>query len=234
MPVDAEPVAVVAPDAAVAAAPTPVHQVEVEYEPEDASASYRVDPVPPIEFRQSAPYLEPVLESPAEAASESVAVAHDITSITPAGDMHSEPVEAQPAAESLPQGEAGFAPGPGQLAEEVLDVEDSPARSIHASSIEEIDDLDEEETVEGATELGTMLREMSIDQLTRTSPQVDEEDEIEEDDFEEDDLDEEDLEEEDEEEQDDEEGQDQEEQRRLREVGRARRTGSPQRNRCRC
>jgi ribonuclease G len=125
--------------------------------------------------------------------------------------MHSEPVEAQPAAESLPQGEAGFAPGPGQLAEEVLDVEDSPARSIHASSIEEIDDLDEEETVEGAADLGTILREMSIDQLTRTSPQVDEEDEIEEDeDFEEDDLDEEDLEEEDEEEQDDEEGQDQE------------------------
>ena len=209
--VDAEPVAVVTPDAAVAAEPTPVHQVEVEYEPEDASASYRVDPVPPSEFRQSAPDLEPVLESPAEAASESVAVAHDITSITPAGDMHSEPVEAQPAAESLPQGEAGFAPGPGQLAEEVLDVEDFPARSIHASSIEEIDDLDEEETVEGAADLGTILREMSIDQLTRTSPQVDEEDEIEEDeDFEEDDLDEEDLEEEDEEEQDDEEGQDQE------------------------
>ena len=207
LPVVAEPVAVVAPDAAVAAAPTPAKQVEVEYEPEDASASYRVDPVPPIEFRQSAPYLEPVRESPAEAASEAVAVAHDITSITPSGDMHSEPVEAQPAAESLPQGEAGFAPGPGQLAEEVLDVEDSPARSIHASSIEEIDDLDEE-TVEGATELGNMLREMSIDQLTRTSPQVDEEDEIEEDDFEEDDLDEEDLEEEDEE--DDEEGQDQE------------------------
>jgi ribonuclease G len=215
LPVVAEPVAVAAPDAAVAAAPTPAPQVEVEYEPEDASASYRVDPVPPSEFRQSAPDLEPVLESPAEVAAEpTVAVAHDITSITPAGDMHSEPVEVlpdevQPGAESLPQGEAGFAPGPGQLAEEVLDVEDSPAPSIHASSIEEIDDLDEE-TVEGAADLGTILREMSIDQLTHTSPQVDEEDEIEEDDFEEDDLDEEDLEEEDEEEQDDEEGQDQE------------------------
>jgi ribonuclease G len=221
LPVVAEPGAVVAPDAAVAAAPTLAPQVEVEYEPEDASASYRVDPAPPSEFRQSAPDLEPVLESPAEVAAEPlvdapVAVAHDITSITPAGDMHSEPLEAQPAdeplpqsAESLPQGEAGFAPGPGQLAEEVLDVEDSPAPSIHASSIEEIDDLDEE-TVEGATELGSMLREMSIDHLTRTSPQVDEEDEIEEDDFIEDDLDEEDLEEEDEEEQDDEEGQDQE------------------------
>jgi ribonuclease G len=219
-----EPVAVSAPEPVVAAAPTPVQQVEVEYEPEDASASHRVDPMPPSEFRQSAPALEPVLESPAEVAAEPladapVAVAHDITSITPTGEMFSEPVEAQAAAEplpqsveSLPQGEAGFAPGPGQLAEEVLDVEDSAAPIIHASSIEEIDDLDEE-AVEGATDLGNMLREMSIDQLTRTSPQVDEEDEIDDDeDFEEDDLDEEDLDQEDEEdEEDQDEDQDQEE-----------------------
>jgi ribonuclease G len=127
--------------------------------------------------------------------------------------MHSEPVEilpdeAQPGAESHAQGEAGFAPGHGQLAEEVLDVEDSPAPSIHASSIEEMDDLDEE-TVEGATELGTMLREMSIDQITRVTPEPEDEDDLDEDeDFEEDDLDEEDIEEEDEEEQDDEEAQD--------------------------
>jgi ribonuclease G len=214
-PVVAEPVAVAAPEPVVAAAPTPAQQAEVEYEPEEASASHRVDPVPPSEFRQSAPDLEPVLESPAEVASEPladapVAVAHDITSITPAGDMRSEPVEAQPAAESLPQGEAGFAPGPGQLAEEVLDMEDSLAPSIHASSIEEIDDLDEE-TVEGAADLGTMLREMSIDQITRVTPEPEDEDDLDEDeDFEEDDLDEEDIEEEDEEEQDDEEGQDQE------------------------
>ena len=221
LPVVAEPVAVAAPEPVVVASPTPVQQVEVEYEPEDASASHRVDPMPPSKFRQSAPAIEPVLEPQAEPAAEvaaepladePVAVAHDITSITPAGEMFSEPVEAQPAAEPLPQGEAGFAPGPGQLAEEVLDVEDSAAPSIHASSIEEIDDLDEE-TVEGAADLGTMLREMSIDQLTRTSPQVDEEDEIDDDeDFEEDDLDEEDLDQEDEEdEEDQDEDQDQEE-----------------------
>jgi ribonuclease G len=231
-----EPVAVSAPEPDVAAAPTPVPQVEVEYEPEDASASHRVDPVPPSEFRQSAPAIEPVLEPQAEPAAEvasaplaDVAEGHEITSISPAGEMHSEPfevlpVEAQPAAESLPQsaeslpqGEAGFAPGTGQLTEEVLDEEDSAAPSIHASSIEEIDDLDEEETVEGAADLGNMLREMSIDQLTRTSPQVDEEDEIDEDeDFEEDDLDEQELDEEDEEE-DDEEDQDEDQDQEERE-----------------
>ena len=53
---------------------------------------------------------------------------------------------------------------------------------------------------------------MSIDQITRATPEVEDEDDLDEDeDFEEDDLDEEDLDEEDEEEEDDEEGQEQEE-----------------------
>ncbi len=198
-------------------APQPTPQVEVEYEPENASASYRVDPVPPSEFRQSAPVLEPVQEpvqeaqpgpqpeAAAEATAEPVATEpHDVTAITPSGEMISEPqevlpVEALAAVESLTHGESGFAPGHGVLAEESFEEEDSEAPSIHASSIEEIDDLDEE-TVEGATDLGAMLREMSIDQITRTVPELEEEDDLEEDeDFEEDDLDEQDLEEEDEE-----------------------------------
>ena len=253
------PEAAAAPEAAVAATPEPGPQVDVEYEPEDASASHRVDPVPPSEFRQSAPVLEPASETPAEVAAEPdasvvealpalqpsadapVAEAHEITSISPAGEMFSEPVEVlpveathpapmevpepaspirhegavlspqhsfeespvQPVAESLTQVEASFTPGPGLLAEEILDEEDSQGQSIHASSIEEIEDLDEE-TVEGATDLGTMLREMSIDQITRTSPEVEEEDDLDdEEDFEEDDLDEEDEDEEDQEDGDD-------------------------------
>jgi len=207
-----------------AAAPEPVPQVEEEYEPESASASYRVDPVPPSEFRHSAPVLEPAQQPQAEPAAEPVAPAidspgeepvieaHEVTSIASTGEMFSEPtdvlpVEAQAAAESLTHDEGGFAPGHGVLAEELLEVEEPEVPSIHASSIEEIEDLDEE-TVEGATDLGTMLREMSIDQITRTVPELEEEDDLDEDeDFEEDDLDEEDLEEEDEE--DDEEGQEQ-------------------------
>jgi ribonuclease G len=237
-----EPEAVAAPESAVAVAPEAAPQVEVEYEPEDASASYRVDPVPPSEFRQSAPIVEPEPEAqakpPAEVAAEPVAPApeaHEITSITPVGQMLSESAEVLPveAQESVPQGlkphheqradgtaeavplsgtAAGFAPGHGLLAEEVLDADDAPVPSIHASSIEEIEDLDEEETVEGAADLGTMLREMSIDQITRATPEVEDEDDLDEDeDFEEDDLDEEELDEEDEEEEDDEEGQEQEE-----------------------
>jgi len=76
-----------------------------------------------------------------------------------------------------------FAPGIGSLEEEILDEEDFNT-TLHASSIEEMEDFDEEETLEGAADLGTMLREMSIDQITR-SGNVDEE--------EEDDLEEEDA-----------------------------------------
>ena len=244
LPVAQEPVAVAAPEAVVAAAPEPTPQVETEYEPEDASASHRVDPVPPSEFRQSTPTVEPVQEPQTEAptevaaeppANEPASEAHEVTSITPAGQMLSEPAEVLPVEEqeSVPQGlkphheqradgtaeavplsgtAAGFAPGHGELASEFLEEEDSQPPSIHASSIEEIEDLDEEETVEGAADLGTMLREMSIDQITRATPEVEDEDDLDEDeDFEEDDLDEEELDEEDEEEEDDEEGQEQEE-----------------------
>jgi ribonuclease G len=216
------------PEAIAAPEPTP----EVEYEPQDASASYRVDPVAVSEFRQSGSTLErpveqaeeaeiPVLASISDAtpAAEPAAEAHDITSIAPSGEMLSEPVEVLPepihhpvpietpepaspirhegavvstdaSAEFDGPAVGGFAPGSGQLDEEILEDEDSETTSLHASSIEEMDDL-EEETLEGAADLGTMLREMSIDNITRTSPEVEDEDD-EEDDLEEDDLDEED------------------------------------------
>jgi ribonuclease G len=222
---------------AAASSLEPATHIEAEYEPEAASASHRVDPLPRTEFRQSAPVLEPPAEiasgAPAEIApaiepdaDEPAAEAHDITSISPAGEMISEPVEilpdatAHPAPIEVPEpaspirhegavlsAEAGaafaapvvgigaFAPGSGRLDEEILEDEEADSVALHASSIEEMDDL-EEETLEGAADLGTMLREMSIDHITRTQPEVDEEDD-EEDDLEEDDLEEEEEEEED-------------------------------------
>jgi ribonuclease E len=226
---------------------------ETEYEPQDASASYRVDIAAPSEFRQSGSTLEPPVESAEEEAAPSAthsitpapgeyaaklhsetnivepvapaAQAHDITSIAPTGEMISEPAAVAPEAAQHPApietpepaspirhegavvsadlsadfaapAVGGFAPGSGQLDEEILDEEDSDATTLHASSIEEMDDL-EEETLEGAADLGTMLREMSIDHITRTAPEVEEEDD-EDDDLEEDDLDEEDEDEDDE------------------------------------
>lgn len=54
--------------------------------------------------------------------------------------------------------------------------EDFKATTLHASSIEEMDY--EEETLEGAADLGTMIREMSIDQITRTGQDADEDEDI--------------------------------------------------------
>jgi ribonuclease G len=222
------------PTVAAAVAPEPAQQHPGEYEPAEASASHRVDPLPRTEYRQSgstleappepAPELEPAVHQTSDAET------HDITSISAGGEMHSEHIEALPEAQhqptpielpepaspirhegalvspdpafdqppvaaglaTLPAG--SFAPGTGQLDEEIIDDEDFDSSTIHASSIEEIDDLDEE-TLEGAADLGSMIREMSIDHITRTAPESDEDD-LDEEDLEEDELDEDDEEDE--------------------------------------
>ncbi len=74
-----------APIVAEPATPAP----EADYEPSEASASYRVDPIAPSEFRQSAP----VLEAPPEVHAEPLAQRHTFTEISAAGEMHSEPAE---------------------------------------------------------------------------------------------------------------------------------------------
>jgi ribonuclease E len=233
----------------------------MEYEPTDASASYRVDPAPPSEYRQSAPVLEaPVLGAPSEdqhveeqsvaheeqapkhgsvhsitpgpgesfvplhtelepvheAAgtvhekfewqsdstpvhiAEAAPAPHELTTLHATGEMHSEApvatftpepapeaispilhetVIANPAENTVEDGAVlpHFTPGTGVLEEEIIEEEDYNT-TLHASSIEEMDDFDEEETLEGAADLGTMIREMSIDQITR-SGNVDEEEE---------------------------------------------------------
>ncbi len=212
-------------------APEPVVEVEHEYEPSEASASYRVDPVAPSEFRQSAPVLEEevieeeVIEEevfegeqtpePVAAASEPTHQAepiahddatHELTSVFASGDMHTESpalitqdlvapsssaqgqehssVSVAADAAAPDQSVPWFAPGSGVLEEEMLDDEEEPAAlpTLHAR----YDESQELETLENAADLGTMLREMSIDHLTRTEVSIDEE----EDDFEEDFLEE--------------------------------------------
>ncbi|GGA78774.1 hypothetical protein GCM10011507_32530 [Edaphobacter acidisoli] len=213
------------PQVAQVAQPVPEALPEVEYEPVEASASYRVDPVAPSEFRQSAPVEEvveqhevvaaaepvaqtratetefekfdwqtdaaPVVDA-APAVTEEAAPAHELTAIHASGEMETEPPvaalvaeettaaaepiqhetailqheEHEPIAEFVQQGHV----------EEDGAGEEDFATTLHASSIEEMDDLDEEETLEGAADLGTMLREMSIDEITRTSAGEEEDD----------------------------------------------------------
>jgi len=214
--------------------PAPAPTREAEYEPVAASASYRVDPAAPSEFRQSAPVVEETPEAPeaieapepaAEpetwqprttfesttafekfdwqtdaapasmpAVTEEAAPQHELTAIHATGEMTTEPpvaafVAEETAAPAEPiQHETAilqpaedetvahrFAPGNGKIAQESMDEEDFTT-TLHASSIEELDDLDEEETLEGAADLGAMLREMSIDEITRPNGEEDEDD----------------------------------------------------------
>ena len=231
----------------------------VEYEPTDASASYRLDPAAPSEYRQSAPLLdapeevhvethgepqahehsavhsitpapdehvaqlhtepehsayEPFdwqtpaaipFEPASTVAAETAPAPHELTTLHATGEMHSEapvaiftpehatetvsPIEHETAvanpADNVVADQASprhFAPGIGSLEEETLDDEDFNT-TLHASSIEEMDDFEEEETLEGAADLGTMIREMSIDQITRSgNVEEEEEDDLEEED----------------------------------------------------
>jgi len=174
-----------------------------EYEPVSASASYRVDPVAPSEFRQTASAVEEPMEPAVENAAESMGheeepAAHEFTAIHASGEMATEPpvgvfvpeqaaepaspiehekVIFDPAENAVEDGvqpiAQQFAPGAGRLEEEIIEEEEYPA-TLQASSVEEMDDLDEEETLEGAADLGTMVREMSIDEITGTGNNLEE------------------------------------------------------------
>jgi len=183
-----------------------------EYEPVEASASYRFDPIAPSEFRQSAPIEEEEQDSPVEEVAaahselphaeieqvemtvepvlaeisnhtepEESAAFHDVTSIHATGEMVSAAPVSDPV--EVEASQQAFEPGADVVeVEEAIDDQDYDSTMLHASSIEELDDLDEEETLEGAADLGTMIREMSIDQITSSNLEDEEDDLFEEED----------------------------------------------------
>jgi ribonuclease E len=188
-PTHSEPTPAIELHHEIPAAPT-------EYEPTDASASYRVDPAAPSEFRQSAPVLDAPeadsIEPETTIAPEPIEAVHTNSTPEPIATIYEKfdwqtPADPTPA-DPTPIIVAGttpheftdihasgditsdaptttFIPSAGALVEETLDEEDYNT-TLHASSIEEMEDFDEEETLEGAADLGTMLREMSIDHIT--------------------------------------------------------------------
>ena len=218
---------------AVQQAAVEAEQVAAEYEPTDeASVSFRVDPVAPSEFRQAAPTpdefialeeqgdketaaaeaeIEETLAEPAFVAHEEdayieapeAAPTHEFTAVQPTGEMLSDfvespveshaiehadaPIEHEKAVQSvtlneasveaevpqIPEAARGYAPGDGELEEEVLDEEEGDLPTLHAHG--DHDDM-EEETLEGAADLGSMIQEMSIDKITRPGAADDEDD----------------------------------------------------------
>jgi ribonuclease E len=183
-----------------------VEAKHVEYEPEEASASYRVDPGAPSEYRHSvedAPVMEAeeTIEETVETAEvpEGVEIhgVHEFTTIQPTGEMvdqgtmaHLTEIDPKKAAHSVPYtasaGSAApsveeteihdplaFAPGLGELEEEIIEEEEFEGGTFDMQA--EDDDLMEieEETVEGAEALGAILRDMSIDEMVSVEPDED-------------------------------------------------------------
>jgi ribonuclease E len=187
---------------------TEILEESVETASTEHSSVHSITPAPgeqmtPIQS-EAAPTFEPFdWQAPAEVAP----APHQLTTLHATGEMHSEVPEGTfvPAPVAIPFSPADpiehetviadptenaveavaiphpFVSGEGAFEEETLDEEDY-STTLHASSIEEMDDLEEEETLEGAADLGTMIREMSIDQITRSGAGEDEEDDLEEED----------------------------------------------------
>ncbi len=206
------------------------HEETHEYEPGDeASASYRVDPAGPSEFRQSGVADdEDVNEGDPEVQADYAGMEHQYTTLGDSGELLSElpgevftpgaeedpanPIEhetavltqrasellddaqtAQPAEGGAPKDEAsdepqqGFAPGLGDLQEEFLDEDDTEVLDVAASYGEDTEEETFEAGAEISAQLGSLVRDRTLDELTQGDTVV-----IGDDDF---DLDDEEMEE---------------------------------------
>jgi Rne/Rng family ribonuclease len=163
-----------------------------EFEPESGSASFRIDPAAPSEFRLSsveeaepefAPESSPEHhDSHEQAKAASLEVDQDVDPIVPQNGVleiehDDEPHDAQ--ATEVADQLFGFAPGAGILEEEVIDEDEYDFEPIHAHSDEhDIEELEEETLEQSGAELGDMVRDAHLNQRVSAEPGVDvEEDE---------------------------------------------------------
>jgi Rne/Rng family ribonuclease len=135
-----------------------VHELveeEQEFEPEEASASHRIDPVAPSEFRVSTPFEE----EPQVAVHESE---HEET-IAATVEEHEQDAQAADDVEAVDQ-VFGFAPGAGVLEEEVIDEDEYDFEPIHAHADEQDEELEEETLENSGLEIGDAVRDAHLEQ----------------------------------------------------------------------
>jgi ribonuclease E len=181
--------------APVAEAAAEVHEPEVhhhelveevhEFEPESGSASFRIDPAGPSEFRLSSiEEAEPVFveETVAEQVVEHEASVPEVEqhfehTVEPSVEDENEPHDAQ--ATEVADQLFGFAPGAGILEEEVIDEDEYDFEPIHAHADEhDVEDLEEETLDQSGAEIGDTVREMHMEHRLSVEPGLDvEEDE---------------------------------------------------------
>ncbi len=168
--VEAEPEVVAEPEAEV------IHEEEEqEFEPEEGSASYRVDPAAPSEFRVSAPEPEESAteeEVEEESAVKPEAVTEEEEPLVTAEIPEPEEASEEPAAETADEAHSeakhadifGYAAGAGVFEEEEIDEDEYDFEHLHVAGLEEHEgDEMEEETLDQGAQLGEFVRERHID-----------------------------------------------------------------------
>ncbi|HEY1810272.1 MAG TPA: Rne/Rng family ribonuclease [Acidobacteriaceae bacterium] len=176
------------PAAAVAAEEETLEE-EHEYEPEEASASHRVD-TPRSEFRFSAPSDEE------EAEVEEKGLAAEGRTQPEAGDQESAPslaagesaIEETAATEVSPESEVvqqlfGYAPGVGVLEEETIDEDEYDFEPIPGEHDEHLSEEMEEETLDQAATIEEAVREEHVERRLGYSTPAEASEEEETDDF---------------------------------------------------
>jgi ribonuclease G len=156
-----------------------------EYEPDETSASHRVES-PRSEFRFASVEEEEIIEEEEiepehEIVAPSSATAHDPES--PSEASHSEPASAAQSETISPESEVvrqlfGYAPGMGVLEEETIDEDEYDFEPIPGQPDEHLTEEMEEETLDQASTLGDAVRDVQIERhLGYGTPAEAEEDE---------------------------------------------------------
>ena len=204
-----------------------------DYEPgQDASASYRVDPAGPSEYRQSGLAEDDVNDGDPLVQQDYAGSEPQYTIVEDAGEMRSEmhgdvpepgteedatdpveqetavrpargsersgersfaqPAEAGAAAADEPAEPLLFAPGDGVLEEELMDEDESEVLDLVASYGEDTEEETFEAGAELSAQLGSLVRDRALDEITDANTGLADEEDEDEDDF---DIDEEEMEE---------------------------------------
>ncbi len=153
-----------------------IHEEVQEFEPESASASHKVDPAAPSEFRVSSVAEEesPLADTDLAVVAQEVREESPIDAYSAAGTIDYIEEEHDAQATEVADQLFGFAPGSGVLEEEVIDEEEYDFEPIHRHADEHDSEDLEEETLDHAGELGEMVRDSHLDQRLSSEPGLDE------------------------------------------------------------
>jgi len=159
-----------------------------EFEPEHASASYRVDPAAPSEFRvfesrvaeveeEAEPH--PVTEHEAQTLGDDAVIEAQAQSAATASETEEAVVAEDGESSETVDHIYGFAPGSGVLEEETIEEEEYDFEPLHVHHDEQDAEELEEETLDNAGTIGDVVRDAHIDQRLAYNKDTDtEEDEF--------------------------------------------------------